>query len=453
MGVTFPKDMRIAGYRPTVFKKALLAFYRTRSPANFIALKSVFGNSRDGAIVFEECLDRGLIAFADEEYRLTEAGEAFARGSAKARTPLPKALSVLDGFLSRANALNADPDGIGYVDELWLFGSVLREEETVGDIDIAMVTSRRPGDQGNWEAFEKRIARQIGDNPDAPERLRVWWGGETWLRNYALFGKRRDGLLNGVQEGTHDLEQMGVPCRLIFDRQRGGRVTDDVLPRHPNSTGRSNTMAEPGRLGDLKPAPLRPMDARWTSQFSDWNGQVHPYVIFGGWTDETHALFPYYPQDLHVIADGNKLHSVGWVPKAIRKGNLDGRVRVAVLQTQAWVGLGIVLQRKISETPGRQVQAWVEEQAMLKVRSQLSPMVEFVGATVALIVATDMERVCRRQAEQGLRGELGIMINFENLSGPLQEQLREWVREIFDKGKVRVTPIGWNGPQVRVEIT
>jgi len=40
MGVTFMPDMRIAGYRPTVFKDALRGFLRTQSPGNFIDLKS-----------------------------------------------------------------------------------------------------------------------------------------------------------------------------------------------------------------------------------------------------------------------------------------------------------------------------------------------------------------------------------------------------------------------------
>lgn len=61
MGISFDKDMRIAGYRPATFKNALRGFERTRSPGSMIDLKSVFPQRRDGAIVFEECLDRRLI--------------------------------------------------------------------------------------------------------------------------------------------------------------------------------------------------------------------------------------------------------------------------------------------------------------------------------------------------------------------------------------------------------
>ena len=61
MGINLDKDMRIAGYRPATFKNALCSFMRTQSPGNLIDLQSTFPMRRDGAIVFEECLDRGLI--------------------------------------------------------------------------------------------------------------------------------------------------------------------------------------------------------------------------------------------------------------------------------------------------------------------------------------------------------------------------------------------------------
>jgi hypothetical protein len=66
MGVSFDREVRIAGYGPAVFKDPLRGFMRTRSPGDLIDLKSVFPLRRDGATVFEECLDRGLIEFKGE---------------------------------------------------------------------------------------------------------------------------------------------------------------------------------------------------------------------------------------------------------------------------------------------------------------------------------------------------------------------------------------------------
>lgn len=103
MGVTLDNNDLIAGYRPATFKNALRSFARTRDPERLIDLKSVFPLRRDGAIVFEECLDRGLID--PKTLELTPAGEILARAKAQKRTPLGKAETVLEQFLDRAEAM------------------------------------------------------------------------------------------------------------------------------------------------------------------------------------------------------------------------------------------------------------------------------------------------------------------------------------------------------------
>lgn len=92
MGISLEKDLRIAGYKATLFRDALVGFDRTKSPGNMVDLKSVFPLRRDGAIVFEECLDRGLID--PDTLRLTDAGEAISRAKAKSRTPLSQASAL-----------------------------------------------------------------------------------------------------------------------------------------------------------------------------------------------------------------------------------------------------------------------------------------------------------------------------------------------------------------------
>ena len=134
MGISFDRSARIAGYRPSVFKRALLSFSRTRSPGKTIDLKTVFPERSDGAIVFEECLDRGLID--PTITKLTETGEALALAKANPRTPLAKAQAVLNSFLDRIEALRCNPDGVQDVDQVWLFGSLMRGADSVGDIDV-----------------------------------------------------------------------------------------------------------------------------------------------------------------------------------------------------------------------------------------------------------------------------------------------------------------------------
>jgi hypothetical protein len=211
MGISFDQDMRIAGYRPAVFKEALRGFTRTRSPGNVIDLKSIFPLRRDGAIVFEECLDRGLIDSKGES-GLSEKGEAIARGKAKRRTARAKAQALLDDFLYRIDKLNQDPDGIRYVEQAWLFGSTLRKEDTVGDIDIALVTDRRPEYRANHDARKKHLDELLSRYDDAPATQPIYWSAETWITNRSLYGAKRHPLLAGVQDGTDDLAALGVPC-------------------------------------------------------------------------------------------------------------------------------------------------------------------------------------------------------------------------------------------------
>ena len=174
MGISFHKDMRIAGYRPATFKNGLLGLERTRSPASMIDLKSVFPQRRDGAIVFEECLNRRLIETQDG-FQLTPGGEAMVRGKTKPRMPLAKAQALLDEFLARVHALNSDENAVRYVDEVWLFGSVLRGAETVGDIDLALVTDRRPQYRikGGYEQMKAHLTKVMANRDDVPQSARL----------------------------------------------------------------------------------------------------------------------------------------------------------------------------------------------------------------------------------------------------------------------------------------
>jgi len=110
MGVTFDRDMRIAGLRPSVFKAALRAYVRTENRASFLELKSIVPMQRDAAILLEECLDRGLID--PSTFKVTDRGMTVARSKVVARTPFEKARGVLSDLLDRIDQLNADPEAL-----------------------------------------------------------------------------------------------------------------------------------------------------------------------------------------------------------------------------------------------------------------------------------------------------------------------------------------------------
>lgn len=110
MGISFDRDLRIAGYRASIFKNALAGYLRTERPASLIDLKSIFPHRRDGAIVYEECLDRDLINRGTG--KVSEAGLTLARSKVVARTPPEKAKTILEAFLKRVDQLNHDPEAI-----------------------------------------------------------------------------------------------------------------------------------------------------------------------------------------------------------------------------------------------------------------------------------------------------------------------------------------------------
>lgn len=438
MGISIDRPRRIAGYRPAVFKNALAGYERTRSPGNFIDFKTLFAHRRDGAIVYEECLDRGLID--PETGKLTDAGLGLATAKVVARTPWPKARAILDVFLDRVDRLNADPAAIKQVDEIWLYGSFLREEATVGDLDMA-IESWRTEPFENLDAAVVQAKEQIKAFPDAPQTWTFPWDRIEWLYRRALFGARRHPLLAGAKEGTSDLAPLGVPCKLIYDRSRGGRVDDPILPRHPQSTGRSNTIEPPREMPNLSPAELRPMDARWVAGYQPW-GSVSPYCIFRGWTDACKQLFPHYPGELRIVADGHDLRDYPWVPRSLMKSGLDGRAAVAIMSaTQLW-GTCVTLHRSIEAVDvGMTLHARFSDVLMHRARTRfdLSSLWE-MSAAVSLILAVDAERLLRRMLEEGSPAKVSIIIHTGMLPEEMQMYFAEDIAERLTKRDVAIEP-------------
>ncbi|KPH66087.1 hypothetical protein ADT71_08380 [Novosphingobium sp. ST904] len=426
-----------------MFTNALKAFMRTRDPGRLIDVKTIFPYRRDGAIVFEECLDRGLID--PETMALTKAGEVVLRAKASARTPLQRAKAVLDDLLARAMLMNADDNQISNVDEIWLFGSVLREEETVGDIDLAMVTSRKPRFAENHAERESHARSQVEKIPFAPQYCPFPWERESWLRRNALYGRSRHPLLAGVQDGTSDLASLAVPCRLIFDRTRGGRVQNPTLDRHPESTGRHQDLEPPASLPDLSPGPLRPMDGRWISGYT--MGYVSPYDLFRGWTDEAHQAFGQYPQNLRICVDGDILTSFPWTPKRLKRPGLDGRRRLLLVDATAQSGISVVLERTI-ETTDEDHWTLCANLADLEI-SRGRKRIAFehtlaIVSSISVILAADCERMIRRAQEMGLNPQVSIQITDDGSHPDIGCLIIDFIEDKLAARAVAIEPDGWN---------
>jgi hypothetical protein len=339
--------------------------------------------------------------------------------------------------------LNADADALFYVDEIWLFGSLLRQQDTVGDIDLAISTTRNRRHDLHSDGYASLVDERFYLVADAPQTLRYWYNREDWLRERAIFGVKRHPLLAGAQDGMDDLVSLAVPCRLLFDRKRGGRVDDDVLEQHPKSTQRSDTLRPQNVSLELAPSQIRPMDARWVSGFQP-SGYVEPSPIFRGWTDDARRVFSRYPRDLRVFVDDFVLGQFPWRPKALKAGGLDGRQRVLIANATEFSGVSIVLNRRIEILPDR----WVLHAELSNVElyrsrlyvdlASLSP----IQGAAALILAADAEHMVRRAFEVEARPAIEIRLGRGNVLPDIQNWLIDTLYRMIKTRMIAIEPAG-----------
>jgi hypothetical protein len=320
---------------------------------------------------------------------------------------------------------------------------VLRGAETVGDIDLALVTDRRPQYRikGGYEQMKAHLKKVMANRDDVPQTQGFLWSAERWITERALFGAKRHPLLAGVRTDADDLAALAVPCRLIYDRSQGGRVDGPILDRHPKSIGRSNDVDAPTEMPDLVPSELRPMDARWVAGFAPW-GAVSPFDIFRGWNDEAHKLFPRYPEGLLVAGDDFKPHNAPWLPKRLKKGGLDGRDAIALINANEFWGTSVVLRRRIERSATHwTLVASIEDLELFRRRRLEASTVPDLAAAAALILAVDAERMLRRSVETEERPAVQVGIRCELTDHA--STIRGAVLALLAKRVIRIEPVGW----------
>ncbi len=429
MGVNLPKNTDLAGFSLSQVKRALVGYARTGSATNFLDLKSVAPTRMEAATLYEEFLERQLIDPQAEylEDCLTQAGLAIASGKIR-RSPLRTAQLVLDDLLVRIEQMN-NSNPFKVVDRVWLYGSVMRGEETVGDIDLAIETAMNPALSD--DASRSRLQELADEAPEhLPYALRLFWHERV-----GIFGERRHPLLAGAHIGADDLKQMGVPCRLIFDRARGGRVDDEIVPRHPDSLGRSNEMPAPRELPDLSPLPSapRPMDARWMSAYED-TGSVCSYRLF-----VERSLAPGIGS--YVMTDHTELKWHDWHPRSLKDGGYDGVSKVLLKYHEARSdpkgkdAAAMVLRREVRDL-GAELELLVELSSFQRPR-KLKPQASFplikLCNMVAMIVCGDILRQSIRLAERQSQKMIAVNLVTAELPDEIAEATQWWVKIPLEK--------------------
>jgi len=443
MGVNLPKDNTLAGFRLAKVKHALKAYARTGHAENFFELESLAPSRMEMAALYEELLERKFIdpeATSYEQY-LTQAGLAIASGKTR-RSPLGTARRVLDELIVRIEQMNKHGAPLNLVERVWLFGSVMRGQETVGDIDLAIETECNPAFAGDGSR-STRLSELVDQAPDhLPYFRKLYWHEEQ-----GIFGERRHPLLAGAHIGSDELKRLGVPCQLIFDRSRGGRVEDEVSPRHPDSQGRSNEMSAPRELPDLAPicSVPRPMDARWMSSHNA-DGRVYPRRLFV--EKRTVPGFGSY-----VMTDDSELRWHEWCPVSLKAGGFDGVSKVLLKYHDTWSdpkgreAASLVLKRTI-----RDFEAEIELRVELsdfdrprRLKPKLDrPFIHLCGM-VAMLMCGDIHRQTMRLNERQIHKMITVDIDASRLPDELRDTAPVWIKALLNE---LASPAGLNNSEI-----
>lgn len=251
----------ILGFPASKLKSLLDSWSRTsKGYQQLSALSSVRLRPGIAAALLGEAWCRGLIAVVDRDggksedgrIDLTHSGLALVTATGRDRTPKARAELVLGSVLQNAQALAADSLAPRKVEKIWVFGSLIDEnKKDVGDIDLVVesyLTKVVPRDE-IFDHVERHYPGVITDS------FRHWRDrADDVFLSKTLFGKRRNPLL--APNDVHTLQDLHVPCALLFDRSRGGIIEPEYYEHHPASKRRSDHVRDKLSLPDLSPSDV-----------------------------------------------------------------------------------------------------------------------------------------------------------------------------------------------------
>ena len=371
------------------------------------------------AMLLQEFEDRGLIGTevyerGSERWGLTEAGIAFVTASGKGRTPKARAQAALDALLARCAEVNADPANPYHVDQVWLFGSMIRDVPDVGDIDLVVLNKWSPA----YEAISDLADRGDKARRYAAERLPEgvlrdsinYFAAAHLLFDRQVLGSPRNALLS--PNAASDFLMLACPCRLAFDAELGGRVDGPVLDKHPDAGTRHPDVRDPPVMPDLTPpsGPMRPVSVEYAYAVEVTFGKNQDHGLFepggAGFRKVVQARELAAGRLVASAAEVEDHYLTGPATLALRRaGDLDGRSVAGLLAPlprayeRSEAAAAITVRRSIDEGPD----GIADELAIREVK------VADLGMTgractllpVLLLAAADIVRIARRDEEAG----------------------------------------------------
>jgi hypothetical protein len=182
------------------------------------------------------------------------------------------------------------------------------------------------------------------------------------------------------------------------------------------------------------------------------SGSVSPHNIFGGWTEAARTLFSRYPDGLRVLAAEYDLSNFPVAPKRLAKPGLEGRRRVLVAKAlEWWGGASVVLCREMPKTDRPTLRATFESQQLFRLRTQFYlTLIDDLASAIALILATDAERMMRRASDLGNPQCVAIHIDGGELMEPFRSELLSAIMDRLVHRSVEIEPPLWEGPPAEI---
>lgn len=220
------------------------------------------GDERDVLAIMHEAAEAGLLELDGDgfhAFKVTNGGKAIAMSRAGRPLERSEAMKLVEKVRVSATAFNEDKASPITIRGIWLFGSLVQGAAEVGDVDIAFDIAKAEWVPEEFDEFHYIHTTYPGLVSTAPwEFYNVT--GHFLIKK--LFGHKRPTRISITD--IDRLKNMHCKCAVIFssDRDLSGEEFE-VLDHHPQSYGRSPTLAAPLSMPEIpKVRGIRPTSAQ-----------------------------------------------------------------------------------------------------------------------------------------------------------------------------------------------
>jgi hypothetical protein len=245
------------------------------------------------AIILDELTHRGLLTVHQQIGKITPTGNIFLKASDLTPLSSKQARLRLDAFLKTCDLINHYPTNSPLtIKKVWLFGSLLRGQTEVNDIDVVVDFLEDIPEVVDDDMRERTIAfaQSLGFDEvyfQAKKEHVCPWSSLTeqyyllaiqYIKEEVVFNKQQ----RLSFENMEALTDLHCPCQLIFDSSRGGMVSNSILTNHPDSLQRHPDMEGTKKLPDFSGACyLSPVNIDFLSNVIPYDTQINCKFPYG----------------------------------------------------------------------------------------------------------------------------------------------------------------------------